>query len=150
MFDFIWHLRGSVALRAAQSNDVVLDSLERLLEKQRKRNRKRGLNRTEFDDPLWSDFLGPNWLAMRIYDRGCFWIEDVPEGRRLYYTLRSLHGMVFCLIAAFLAIFFGLAGGGNLGGVRFATGAFACLYGINVLLAVLRVPLAIRRAVAKV
>jgi hypothetical protein len=147
MFDFIWHLRGSVPLDGLGSNDAVLDRVERLLEKQRKRDTERGPSSLHFEDPLWSDPFGPNWLAMVIYDQGRFWIEGGSGGRRLSYDLRSLHGMVFCLFAAFTIFFFGLAAGSLAGGLKYAAGVFAWLYGMNVLLALARVPRAIRKAV---
>lgn len=127
----------------------ALDRVEGLLEKQRKSVSERGADYVAFDDPLWSDPFGPNpnWLAMVIYDRGRFSIEQGFDGRRLRYDLRSLHGMVFCLFAAFMAFFFGLAGGGVSGGLKFAAGTFAWLYGMNILLALVRVPSAIRKAV---
>lgn len=147
MLDFIWHLRGSLALNGAETNEAVLESVERLLRKQRKKVGERGPDSLSFDDPLWRDPLGPNWLAMVIYDRGRFWIEQTLEGKRLRYDLRSLHGMVFCLFGAFMFFFFGIATGGLIGGVKFASGAFAWLYGMSFLLALFRVPRAIRRAV---
>jgi hypothetical protein len=147
MLDFIWHLRGSVSLEGAVSNDAALDRIERLLDKQRKRETERGQNSLYFEDPLWSDPFGPNWLAMVIYDRGRFWIEEGLGGRRLRYDLRSLHGMIFCLFGALMFFFFGLAAGGVPGGLKFAGGVFAWLYGMNVLLALARVPRAIRKAV---
>jgi hypothetical protein len=147
MLDFIWHLRGSVALDRIGSNDAALDRVERLLDKQQKSMIERGADYISFDDPLWSNPFGPNWLAMVIYDRGRFWIEQGLGGRTLRYDLRSLHGFVFCLFAAFTAFFFGLAGDGLLGGLKFAVGAFAWLYGMNILLALGRVPSAIRNAI---
>jgi hypothetical protein len=147
MLDFIWHLRGSVSLDSVGSNDAVLDRVERLLEKQRKRYTERGQNSLYFDDPLWSDPFGPNWLAMVIYDQGRFWIEEGLGRRRLRYDLRSLHGLIFCLFGAFMFFFFGLASDGLPGGLKYAFGAFAWLYGMNVLLALARVPSAIRKAV---
>jgi hypothetical protein len=149
MLDFIWHLRGSVALEDVRSNELALDRVEHLLERQRKSSRERGSGYLAFDDPLWSDPFGPNWLAMVIYDRGRFWIEQGLHGRRLRYDLRSLHGMVFCLFAAFTAFFFGFAGDGLSGGLKVAAGAFAWLYGMNILLALARVPSAIRKAVTR-
>jgi hypothetical protein len=116
MLDFIWHLRGSLALESIGSIEAVLDRVERLLDKQRKPVTERGADYLAFDDPLWSDLFGPNWLALVIYDRGRFWIEHGLGGRRLRYDLRSLHGMVFCLFAAFTAFFFGLADGASLEG----------------------------------
>jgi hypothetical protein len=148
MLDFIWRLRGSVSLEHLGTNDeVVLDHIERLLDKQRKDDRERGQNSVVFEDPLWSALFGRNWLAMVIYDRGRFWIEQGLSGRRLRYDLRSLHGMVFCLFGALMFFFFGLADGGFLGGLEWAAGVFAWLYGMNVLLALARVPWAIHKAV---
>jgi hypothetical protein len=47
-----------------------------------------------------------------------------------------------------MAFFFGLAGDGVLGGLTLAAAAFAWLYGMNILLALVRVPSTIRKAVA--
>jgi hypothetical protein len=147
MLDFIWHLRGSVSLDGVGSNDAALDRVERLLKKQRKRDTERGQNSLYFEDPLWGDPFGPNWLAMVIYDRGRFWIEEGLGGRRLCYDLRSLHGMVFCFFGALMFFVFGLASDGLLGGLKYGAGVFAWLYGINILLALARVPSAIRKAI---
>ena len=78
--DFIWHLRGSVPLDGLGPNETVLDGVERLLDRQRKGVSERGTDYLAFDDPLWSDPFGPNWLAMVIYDRGRFWIEQSLGG----------------------------------------------------------------------
>jgi hypothetical protein len=147
MLDFGWHLRGSVPLDGIGSDTVALDRVEQLLATQQKGVSERGSDYLIFDDPLWRNPFGPNWLAMVIYDRGRFWIEHGLRGRRLRYDLRSLHGMVFCLFAAFTAFFFGLADEGLSGGVKFAAGAFVWLYGMNILLALVRVPSGIRKAV---
>jgi len=129
------------------SNDAVLDGLERLLDEQQKAVTDRGQRDLVFDDPLWSNPFGPNWLAMVIYDRGNFWIEQGPHGRRLRYDLRSLHGFIFCLLGSLMFFAFGYAGGGGfLGGMKFAAIAFGWLYGMNILLALLRVPPKVRRA----
>jgi hypothetical protein len=149
MLIFLWHLRGSVPLESENSNTVTLDRIEQLLAKQWKSVSERGSDYLVFDDPLWRNPFGPNWLAMVIYDRGRFWIEQEPRGRRLRYDLRSLHGMIFCLFAAFTAFFLGMANDGLPGGLHYAVGAFAWLYGMNILLALLRVPPSIRRATAK-
>ena len=85
---------------------------------------------------------------MALYDRGRFWVEQGPSGRRVRYELRSLEAMVFCLFAALVAFMFGMAGGGLLGGAKYGALAFGWLYGANVLLALARVPQSIRKAVA--
>ena len=147
MLDFIWHLRGFVALDGLATNEVALDAVVRLLKKQRKPITGRGSDFVIFDDPLWRDPFGPNWLAMVMYDRGTFRIEQGLNGRRLRYELRSLHGMVFCLFGALMGFLVGIAAGGFLGGLKFAAVAFGWLYGMNVLLALWRIPRSIRKAV---
>jgi hypothetical protein len=146
MLDFIWHLRGSVPLDSDDSDVVALDRMEQLLAKEQKGVSERGSDYLVFDEPLWRNLGGPNWLAMMIYDRGRFWIEQDVDGRRLRYDLRSLHGMVFCLFAAFIAFCIGIADDGFTGGLELAAGAFAWLYGANMLLALVRVPYGIRKA----
>lgn len=147
MFDFVWHLRGSAPLDGVGSGAAALERVELLLVRQRKSVSERGSDYLTFDNPLWRNLFGPNWLAMVIYDRGRFWIEQGMHGRRLCYDLRSLHGMVFCLFAAFTAFFFGLASGGLSGGLKLGAAAFAWLYGMNILMALVRVPSSIRKAV---
>lgn len=147
MLDFIWHIRGSVALDRVRPNEAALDAVARLLAKQKKPVSERGSDYVSFNDPLWNNLFGPNWYAMVIFDRGRFWIEQDPGGRRLRYELRSLHGMVFCLLGALMFFFFGMADGGLVGGLTSAAFAFGWLYGMNVLLALGRVPRSIRKAV---
>jgi hypothetical protein len=84
---------------------------------------------------------------MVIYNRGRFWIERDADGRWLRYELCSLHVMVFCQSAAVVAFLMNLANGDPLGGLRSACLAFGWLYGMNILLALGRVPSSIRRAV---
>jgi hypothetical protein len=145
MIDFIWHLRGSVRLDDLGYKVVALDRVEKLLEKQQKTVSERGSDYLIFNDALWSNPFGPNWLAMVIYDHGRFWIDQDEQSIR--YDLRSLHGMLFCLLGALTFFLFGIASGGLLGGIKFAAGIFAWLYGMNVLLAFVRVPRAIHKAV---
>jgi hypothetical protein len=149
MLDAFWHLRGSVRLAAASSDEAVLDEIEALLNEQDKTLSDRELGSLAFDDPLWTSFGGRNWQAMVIYDRGRFWLEHGLQGRRLRYELRSLHGMVFCLFAALVGFIFGVAGEGLSKGVTLGMIAFAWLYGMNVLLAYMRVSGAIHHAVAR-
>lgn len=146
MFDFVWHLRGSVCLNGTDAN-AALDRVEQLLRRQRKPVSERGSDYLTFDDPLWRNPFGPNWFAMVIYDCGRFWVEKGADRRKLRYDLRSLHGMVFCLFVACVAFFFGLAVSDLSGGLKFAGGTFAWIYGMNVLLALVRVLSSIRKAV---
>jgi hypothetical protein len=52
MLDFIWRLRGSVALDRTGPNEVALERVERLLEGQRKGVSERGADYLAFDDPF--------------------------------------------------------------------------------------------------
>lgn len=147
MFNSVWHLRGSVPLDGGDVTDAdVLDSVAYLLSKQQKGVTERAASYLVFDDPLWRNFYRENWRAMAIYERGRFWIEQDMNGRFLRYELRSLNTLVFCLVGVAISFLFGLAGGGLEMGFLFGVAAFAWLYGINVLLALVRVPLAIRKA----
>ncbi|HEU0310494.1 MAG TPA: hypothetical protein VFR36_04665 [Sphingomicrobium sp.] len=147
MFEFLWHLRGSTPLEGTATNAEVLDGLERMLGRQRKPIAERNTNIVTFDAPLWEDLLGGNWRAMVIYDYGRFWIDHDLSGRILRYDLRSLHGFVFCLFAAAMFFAFGSADGAIIDGFKFAALAFGWLYGMNLLLALIRVPPLIRKAV---
>ena len=147
MLDSVWHLRGSVALNRSMTDEVVLDRVARLLDKQWKPVIERGSDYLVFEDPIWCGLFRPNWLAMVIYDLGVFHIERGKDGRRLRYDLRSLHGLIFCLFAAFAFFSVASAGEGMLRGLTIGAFAFAWLYGMNVLLALARVPASIRTAV---
>ena len=92
MLKFIWHLRGSIRLDSAQTNDVVLMRLERLLARQRKTVVEHSSSSLAFNNPLWRDLAGGNWRAIVIYECGRFWIEEWLDERKLRYDLRSLHG----------------------------------------------------------
>jgi hypothetical protein len=147
MIKKIWHLRGSTTIPHDVTNGVIIKRLETFLAKQHKQIIEQGENSIRFSSPLWGDWLTPNWLALVIYDRGKFWIEQDLEGRRLRYDLRSLHGLVFCLAGAFMFFMFVSIFESVAAGARFALFAFAWLYGGNIVLAWARIPLAIRRAV---
>ena len=57
MVDFLWHLRGTVALDGPAATEAVLDRVEELLERQRKPVTGRGADFVTFNAPLWSDLL---------------------------------------------------------------------------------------------
>ena len=151
MWDFIWHLRGSIPLEPTASNATVLDRVEDLLRQQQKPITHRSAESVSFNMPLWNTGYGSwhnNWLAMVIYDQGHFRIEQETRGRRLRYELRSLHGFLFCLFAVPLFFLFALATGSTVVyGIKLGAFAFSWLYGMNMLLAWLRIPKAIRAAV---
>jgi hypothetical protein len=147
MLDFIWHLRGSVRLDICDSDATILDRVEGMLSKQRKRVIERSAEHLVFNDPLWRDLFGSNWLALVIYDRGRFWIEHGLKERELRYELRSLHGMILCLFAAIVAFLISVADGGLSQGLTLAGGAIRLALCHERLLALLRVPSTIRKSV---
>jgi hypothetical protein len=85
---------------------------------------------------------------MTIYDRGRFRIEADARGRRVRYELRSLHVMLFCLLAVPFAFGFGAVDGGLSGGALVAAAGFGWIYGMNWLTGRVRVRGAVRRAVS--
>jgi len=149
MVQLLWHLRGTVRLDGSVSNGTALDRVEELLKRQHKPVSERGPEHVAFNAPLWTTMFIGNWLAMVIYDRGRIWIEKDVRGRVLRYDLRSLHGFVFCLGAAGLFFTFDAVAGDVLEGLRTGSLAFAWLYGMNILLAVVRVPGLFRRGVVE-
>lgn len=150
MIDFIWHLRGSVALKDADDDEATLDNVEHMLGKQRKTIIERTHDGLVFDDPLWRNPFGPNWRAMVIYDRGHFRIEHGLDGPRLRYDLRSLHGLIFCLCGAVMFFTMVCVSEGLSRGLAVGGFAFAWLYGMNIVLALIRVPFLIRREATRV
>lgn len=143
MWNFGWHLRGTVSLDGAGSDRDVLDRIQELLEEEWKTVTERCADWLVFEGSS-----GPHWLALMIYDRGRFWIEQGHGARRLRYDLRSLHAMIYSGFAALAAFVAGLAIEGLATGLGFAAVAFAFLYIINILVAPWRVPSAIRKAVS--
>jgi len=146
--DFLWRVRGSRTLERAPDDGRVIASIERFLNRQRKPVTRKTPESLAFNDPLWTRMFGPNWRAMLIYDRGRFWIEKDHRGRRLHFDLSSLHGFIFCTAAAALFFVFTLASAGSLSSAAaIAALAFGWLYGMNLLIAIPRVWLAIGSAV---
>jgi len=138
LLDVLWHMRGSIDLSRTATDDVILRRVVAALERQRKPISDRGATFVEFDSPLFSDFFAPNWLALIIYDRGRIWIDRTGVVPVLRYDLRSLHGFIFCGVSA-LAV-------AVIAEPAIGLGAFAWLYGMNIVLAVIRVPGVFERA----
>jgi hypothetical protein len=147
MLKLLWHVRGSVRLDDATPDNDVLDRIEQMLEKQRKPTIERGLNSIIFEEPLWSNFWGPNWRATVIFDQGRLWIDRQFGERRLRYDFRSLHALVFCAVGAAMFFAVGSMDGNFVRGLTFAALAFGWIYGMNLALAIARVPFLIRRTI---
>jgi hypothetical protein len=147
--DWVWHTRGKVNADQTLSDEQILDLLEAALLQQRKPITKREHSSIDFHSPLWSDLWGPNWLTLVIYDYGAIWIDRGQTVTKIRYDLRSLHGMIFCLCGALMFAGIGCVALGLSNGLMVGIGAFAWLYGMNMLLAAFRVQHYFRRAVAK-
>jgi hypothetical protein len=145
MIDFLWDLRGTIWLNPDTDQSAVLDRIEQMLEKQRKPVIKRGSTSINFEEPLWSNFWSGNGRATLIYDRGKMWIHRDLEGRTLRYELRSLHTFTFCLVGALTFFVIGSLDGDFRQGLLFGSFAFGWVYGMNILMALIRVPRLIRR-----
>lgn len=100
LFDWIWHVRGSLALSPGQSGDDAFDRLDPLF-------RQPGTSHERTNGTL--HFSKKNQAAqdrMSVFDRGALQIEKGAGGFVLHYHLIS-RALLFCFLAPFL--FFGIA-----------------------------------------
>ena len=142
VYDALWHLRGSVALDQVRAGDAMF-RLSNLLRHQHKAVTARSPVELAFDNSRGEIDFWRNWRAFVMYERGRFWVD----GDRVRYDLRSLHLFLFCLFAACLAGTIVAILGDALHGLMAAAFLMGCLYGLNVLIALLRVPMLIGRTV---
>ena len=99
--DWIWHIRGSVALAPGQSGDEALDRLDPLFHEFGTSHERAGDTLTfRKKDPLAQD-------KMSIFDGGVLRVEEAADGRVLNYHLTS-KALLYCLLAPLL--FLALAG----------------------------------------
>ena len=99
--DWIWHVRGSLALAPGQSGDEAFDRLDPLF-------RQRGTSHERTDDTLTFRKKDPAAQdKMSIFDRGVLQIEPGEVASVLRYDLMS-RGLLFCFLAPLL--FLGFAG----------------------------------------
>jgi len=99
VFDWIWHVRGSVALAPGQSRDDAFDRLDPLFD-------QTGTSRARFDDTL--EFRKRAQAAqdkMAIFDGGTLKIEHGAAGPVLRYNLTS-RALLFCFLAPLLFLAF--------------------------------------------
>lgn len=128
----MWTHKGSVAIPAPVASDEVMFRLRAALEAERKRPFEPRAGRIDFDDPIWRNFFVLPRPSLSFYDRGKFWIDASSSNHRLRYELESLHGFVFCVAVG--ALFFALQSGGRAASAAaIGFGAFAFLYGANLL-----------------
>jgi len=97
--DWIWHVRGSVALAPGQSSDDAFDKLDPLF-------RQRGTSHERAGDTL--TFTKKDSAAqdkMSIFDGGVLRIEQDTDGRALRYHLTS-RALLACFLAPLLFLAF--------------------------------------------
>ena len=146
MWDSLWHLRGTTPVPHAMPDPEVIERIERLLGQQRKPVTSRAARALVFEAPFWWASLNANWLAMLIYERGRFRIENDTRGRVIRYELRSFCCFLLCLFVAGIFFLLGLRLEGLVDGIAGAAFAFAWLYGANLAFARARIPGTIRKA----
>jgi len=109
---------------------------------------ERGANYVTFNDPFWGEGSAPaRWPVFAIYNQGRFEIQSTTQGLSLHYRLSRPGLLLLCLVTALVAFVFGRANGGVPEGLLYAALAFGSLFGVNLCLALARVPQAIREAV---
>jgi hypothetical protein len=98
IFEWIWHVEGSVPLAPGQSSDDAFDRLDPLF-------RERGTSRDRTQDTL--TFTKKEAAAqdkMVVFDSGVLRIEQDAAGPVLRYRLTS-RALLFCLLAPLLFLF---------------------------------------------
>lgn len=97
LIDWIWHVRGRVALAPDQTDDVALDRLDRLF-------RQPGTSHERASDTL--TFRKKDQAAqdkMSVFDAGVLRIERGLSGAVLRYDLTS-RALLFCFLAPLLFV----------------------------------------------
>lgn len=99
LFDWIWHVRGSLALAPGQSSDDAFDRLEPLF-RQTGTSHDRTRNRLTFRkrNPAAQD-------KMSIFDGGILEVENAVAGPVLRYRLTS-RALLYCFLAPLLFLGF--------------------------------------------
>jgi len=97
VIDWIWHIRGRLALAPGHTGNEAFDRLDPLF-------RQAGTSHERTDDAL--SFMKKNSAAqdkMSVFDRGAFRIESGVKGPVLHYHLTS-RALLFCFLAPLLFI----------------------------------------------
>ena len=97
--DWIWNIRGSLALAPGQSGDAVFDRLDPLF-----RERDTSYDRSH-DTLIFRKSNQAPQDKMAIFDRGVLRIEQEPGGPVLRYRLSS-RALLYCFLAPLLFLAF--------------------------------------------
>ncbi|MCY7281621.1 MAG: hypothetical protein LH610_12155 [Sphingomonas bacterium] len=147
MFNFLWHLSGSVSIAGNSPNAAVIESLARLLERQHRTIVARNSDYLEFEAVLGDGAYDISLPAMSYLEHGRLWIAQEPQGRSVHYDLQYLHYFVSTMFGIAFFAAFGWFIDGPLGSFKFAFLAAAFLFGINWAALNARIPGAIRKAI---
>ena len=97
--EWIWHIRGSLALAPGQSSDEAFDRLDPLFRETGTSHERTGGTLTfRKKDPAAQD-------KMSIFNGGTLWIENGPAGSVLRYHLIS-RALLYCFLAPLLFLAF--------------------------------------------
>lgn len=142
--DVLWTLRGRVDLDATPDDEVIA-RIRRMLGQQEKPVREDGPRAVGFREGLLEGPFLRRRGALTIFDTGRFWIEDDVGGRCLRYEVACREGLFFCAAAGGAFALIWALGAGWIGVMYgFALGV-GWIFGMNRLIAALRVPRLIRR-----
>lgn len=129
-----WRVEGRSRIEGATEKEVLKRLTKRLAD-QRKWATWHPDNVITFTD---YSLLGPNWYALAMFSSGRLWIENGSHETWLRYRLNFLPGFVLSTLFS-MTVFAALAYGGELQlGLKIGGLSFAWLYGINVLIGLLR------------
>lgn len=138
----LWRLRGLAVISPELPTALVMQRLEAVLADQHKAITRPEPNVVGFQSSLLAPTgaFAANWLAMATCDRGRFWIEEKGDIRTLHYDLRLFELLVASSAFSGIAFLFQAATGDLATGAGTALFFFAVLYGVNRLLAWVRIP----------
>lgn len=146
----IWHFRGRIKIAYDICPTETLDALEGMLSGQSKTIATRDESSISFREPIPLLSGGNRWDAMAIFDRGSFLLIDDNKSahKLLAFDLSCLPAFIFCLIP--VAIGLAVSFNDREQGIFIAWAGFCWLYGMNQLLARIRIPALVRRTIARI
>jgi len=137
--NFVWHYRGRIVTRGNLGSDELLDCHEGMLVGQSKET-SRGGDSVSFKVPIPLLSGGSRWDAMALFDSGAFWLDgpaDDPTAM-VSFDLSCFWGFLFCLMPVAIGAVVGLNDPEQ--GAIIAIMGFGWLYGVNQILARIRIP----------
>jgi hypothetical protein len=140
VINWLWHMRGSIPLVKKLSDEEFSDRVSNALALQLKSVSEISEQHVAFDDPIWCNPFTPNWYVLVMFDKGVVWIESTNEGSLIRYDLRSLHMVIVAIVVATFVAIATADQGFAISQLLFGFAAFCFLYGVNLIIALFRVP----------